>query len=81
MNITDDMWEAYRLIHPDHEGLDLEDVAKEMGVDEIQVMRMLCRMRTNYPDLFTDISSGGHHFDNGVSRYNGRLDNAVKKLF
>ena len=77
--ITDLQWEAYRLIQ--QEGLSIEDAAKEMGVDEIQVMWMLCQMRTDHPDLFADISSDGRRFDHGVSRYGGWCEGEVKEKF
>ncbi len=77
--ISDLQWNVYRLTQ--QEGKSIEDTAKEMGVDEIQVMRMLCQMRTTYSDLFTDISSDGRRFDHGVSRFGGWCECEVVKKF
>ena len=77
--IMDLQWEAYRLTQ--QEGKSIENAAKEMGVDEIHVVRMLCRMRTTYPDLFVDISGDGRRFDHGVSRYDGWCEGEVKEKF
>lgn len=81
MNITNDMWDAYRLTHPDHDNLSLEEAAEKMRVTEIQVMRMLCRIRTTHPDLFIDIISDGREFDYGVSRFDGWCEDGVVKKF
>lgn len=81
MNITDDMWEAYRLTHPDHQGLSVKDTAKEMGVTVEEVSQMLYWLRVREPDLFTDISSDGRRFDHGVSRFGGWCEGDVKERF
>ena len=77
--ITDLQWRAYELTQ--QEGLSLENAAKEMRMDEIQVMRLLCRMRTDHPVLFTDISSDGRKFNPGVSQFGGWCENDVVKKF
>ena len=74
-------WEAYRLVHPDHEGLSYEEAAKKMGVTEYVVEWLLDYMKRDHPDLFTDISSDGQRFEHGVSRYGGWCEGDVVKKF
>ena len=81
MNITDDMWEAYRLCHPDHQGLSLEEAAEKMGVNKDRVRILLMALEGVHPDLFTDISSDGRRFEHGVSQYGGWCESEVVKKF
>lgn len=78
---TDRDWQAYYLTHSDHQGLSLEDAAKKMRLSPQELKYILYSLHAREPDLFTDISSDGRRFDNGVSRYSRRLDSGVKKLF
>jgi len=76
-------WEAYRLTHPDHEGLSTEEAAEKMRVTEYRVKEMLRHMKLYHPTLFTDISSDGRRpaGRRGVSRFGSWCDGNVKKRF
>ena len=77
--ITDQQWKAYELTQ--QEGLSLEDAAKEMGFADWFVEQMLHCMKSDHPDLFTDISSDGRRFDHGVSRYGGWCEDQMIERF
>lgn len=79
--VTDTMWQAYYLTHPDHQGLSLEDAAVEMKTTAFDVKCVLYSMSALHPDLFTDISSGGCRFDNRVSRLGPWCDDQVRRKF
>jgi hypothetical protein len=76
--ITDKQWVAYRLWHPDHQGLSYEETAKEMGLRPDQVERLLKNMMKKEPSLFVDISSDGLPMGRGMSHYRPGVDGLVK---
>jgi len=76
--ITEKEERAYRLFHPDFEGLNTQKIAKRMGVSCRRVQQLLASVEEKAPQLF---SVGENQSRGTMLRYDPGMDVNVKHKF